>query len=237
MLFDALNWAALVWFLVCWGSYTLYAKKQANHGRSLSALLYQYRIDWMLNMFTRDARAPDFFLLGNLSHMGSFLASTSILIIAGIVTIIYSADSIVELLADHRFITPPTQEQVQFKLIVLGLVFVFSFFKLTWSIRQHTFCNIMVGAAPWVPPGTEMTHEQREFAKYIAKISDRAGHEFNYGLRSYYFGLAVLTWFISPIAFMLTCAGVVLVLYLREFRSTTLKYLTLGRKTLQMPDR
>lgn len=227
MLFDMLNWAAFIWFLVCWGGYTLYAKKWATKDTSLSAVLAQYRVGWMRNTMHHDNRAPDIILLGNLTNMGSFLASTSILIIAGIATIIYSADSVVELLADHRFITPPTVEQVQFKLIVLCLIFVFAFFKLTWSMRQHTFCNIMLGAAPFVA-GKELDKNEEEFAKLMAKISDGAGHEFNYGLRSYYFGLAVMTWFISPLAFIFTCAVVVFVLYMREFRSTTLKYLTLG---------
>lgn len=233
MLFDTLNWFALGWFFLCWGGYTLYAKQRANHGVTLSSVLMEYRRLWMRNMLGRDNRAPDFFLLGNLTQMGSFLASTSILVIAGIVTIIYSVDSVVNLLADHRFITAPTEEQVQFKLVMLGLVFVFAFFKLTWSMRQHTFCNIMLGAAPYVPPTTPLTEDMEEFAKYIAKVSDRAGHEFNYGLRSYYFGLALMTWFINPYVFMFTCACVVYVLYHREFLSTTLKYLVIGQEKLR----
>lgn len=233
MLFGMTDWAAFGWFLFSWIGYTIYAKKRANQRVSLSALLHEYRIGWMKNTLAHENRVPDYVLLGNLTQMGSFLASTSILVIAGIATIIYSADSVVELLADHRFITTPTQEQVQFKLMVLGLIFVFSFFKLTWSMRQHTFCNIMLGAAPLVPAGKELTPAELEFAALMARISDRAGHEFNYGLRSYYFGFALLTWFVNPYVFMLASAVVVTVLYLREFRSTTLKYLTLGRDSLR----
>jgi uncharacterized membrane protein len=236
MLFDMLDWVAFFWFLCSWIGYTIYAKKRAHERASLSALLYEYRIGWMKNTLSHENRVPDYVLIGNLTQMGSFLASTSILVIAGIVTIIYSADSVVDLLADHRFVVTPTQEQVQFKLIVLGLIFVFAFFKLTWSMRQHTFCNIMLGSAPYVPPGRELTPAELEFAALMGKISDRAGHEFNYGLRSYYFGLAVLTWFINPYVFMLTCAVVVFVLYMREFRSTTLKYLILARDAMRRMD-
>lgn len=49
-----------------------------------------------------------------------------------------------------------------------------------------------------------------------------AAHTFNYGLRAYYFGMATLAWFINPWFFMLVTAGVVLVLYQREFHSGVL---------------
>jgi len=193
-------------------------------------VLHGYRFEWMKLMLGHENRVPDMILLGNLTNMVNFLASTSILIIAGLVTVIYSADNILELLTDHLFIARTTLEQVQFKLIVLTFIFVFAFFKFTWCMRQHTFCSILLGAAPFVP-NKELTPDELEFAKMAAKISDRAGHEFNFGLRSYYFGLAFLSWFINPWFFMATTAVVVLILYHREFKSTTLKYLMLSRES------
>ena len=50
-----------------------------------------------------------------------------------------------------------------------------------------------------------------------------AANQFNFGLRAYYFGMAMLGWFIHPWLFMLVTAGVVLVLYRREFHSDVLK--------------
>ncbi|KZZ59947.1 hypothetical protein A3762_15985 [Oleiphilus sp. HI0125] len=52
-----------------------------------------------------------------------------------------------------------------------------------------------------------------------------AAHNFNMGLRTYYFSISVLAWFISPIAFMAAATSVVFVLYQREFKSSTLKTL------------
>src|SRR5690606_41250626 len=49
-----------------------------------------------------------------------------------------------------------------------------------------------------------------------------AAHSFNLGLRSYYFALAMLSWFINPWVFMAITAGVVYVLYRREFKSEVL---------------
>jgi uncharacterized membrane protein len=38
-----------------------------------------------------------------------------------------------------------------------------------------------------------------------------AANQFNFGLRSYYFGMTMLAWFVSPWLFMLMSAGVVCV--------------------------
>ncbi len=224
-----LNWAALGWFVLNWAGYTVYARKCATGGQNcLTGVLYSYRLDWVRNMLRHDNRITDMALLGNLTNMVSFLASTGILVIAGALTAVYSVENVMDLLADHAFIAATTREAVQFKLLLVAAIFGFAFFKFTWSMRQHTFCSILLGAAP-VAKGETLTAAEEELAACIAKISDRAGYEFNLGLRSYYFAIAVLTWFINPWLFMPVCTVVVFVLYRREFRSTTLKYLVMGR--------
>ena len=51
---------------------------------------------------------------------------------------------------------------------------------------------------------------------------DQAGHCFNYGLRSYYFGMAVLAWFVSPCLFIVSVGLVVAVLNQGKFCSPVL---------------
>ncbi|MEE3119073.1 MAG: DUF599 family protein, partial [Pseudomonadota bacterium] len=52
---------------------------------------------------------------------------------------------------------------------------------------------------------------------------------FNLGLRSYYYALAVVGWFIHPVAFMAASTLVVVVLYRREFCSDALGALRAGK--------
>jgi uncharacterized membrane protein len=56
-----------------------------------------------------------------------------------------------------------------------------------------------------------------------------AANNFNLGLRTYYFSLSVLAWFINPWLFMLMVTGVVFILYRREFNSSTLRQLVISR--------
>lgn len=228
---DVMNWVAFGWFLAVWIGYTLYAKKRAGDTECLSALLYSYRADWMKNLLHRENRISDLALLNNLVQMVNFLATTNIFILAGAVTVLYSSQNVMELLQHHAFVAATTVEEVQFKLLVLVIIFVYAFFRFTWAMRQHTFVSILIGAAPYVPAGTPLKRDEEEYAIQMAKISDRAGHEFNYGLRSYYFALSLLTWFISPWLLIPTCTLVVAVLYMREFRSRTLKFLVRSRES------
>jgi uncharacterized membrane protein len=68
--------------------------------------------------------------------------------------------------------------------------------------------------------------ERKAFALRAAKVLSLAANQFNFGLRSYYFGMAMLSWFISPLLFMLVTIGVVLILYRREFHSDVLEVMT-----------
>ena len=229
IIFDILNWFAFVWFLFSWVGYTLYAKKKASEVECLAQVLHNYRVDWVRNMLRHEQRMSDMALLRNLGITVNFFASTTILVLVGSITALSAADNILELLSDFTFVTEMTTMEVEFKLILLILIFIFAFFRFTWSMRQYSFCSIILGAAPFID-NRPLSKEEEDFALYAAKVSDLAAHEFNYGLRSYYFALAVLSWFISPILFIVSCTIVVLILYRREFKSRTLDLLLNSHK-------
>ena len=70
---------------------------------------------------------------------------------------------------------------------------------------------------------TASEQERKVFTDRTARVISLAAHQFNQGLRAYYFGLSMLAWFIHPGLFMLATTGVVLVLYRREFHSDVLE--------------
>ena len=62
-------------------------------------------------------------------------------------------------------------------------------------------------------------------------MASMAANNFNSGLRTYYFSIAMLTWFISPWVLMGASALIVVILFRREFKSSTLKILV-GKEEL-----
>ncbi len=88
----------------------------------------------------------------------------------------------------------------------------------------------MVGAAPFDSTGSDESFKR--YAKQMAKVQDQAAHSYNYGLRAYYFTMAVLSWFFHPILFIGVSLLVVYTLYQREFNSKSVMAITAGMKVL-----
>lgn len=215
-----LDWAAFVWFVGWWVGYGLYADVRKSAQRGLVGLGHVYRLGWAREMLKRENRITDASLIGNLMTSVSFFASTTIFIIAGIITVLGSVESVMRLTGDLPFVKQTSRELFELKLVVLLGIFVGAFFKFTWSIRQFNLLSILIGSAPG---NAERTDEHERFARKAARVNGLAGDEFHRGIRAYYFGLAALTWFVQPWLFMAATALVVLVLYRQNFRSEVLR--------------
>lgn len=231
---DWINVAATLWFFGCWLGYAAFARRRAKTSYNLAAVLQVYRKRWMHEMMLRQNRIADAALLSSLERNVSFLASTSIFIIAGLVTLMASAEQIHATLIALPFTNSDlTSKQLQFKICLLIAIYVYAFFTLTWAMRQYGICAVLLGASPSAEDASSETcasnaERNRPHANMTAKIIDHAGHSYNYGLRAYYFSLSVLPWLVNAWLFMLAVGVVTAVLYHREFKSRTL--VTLARE-------
>ena len=218
-----LNLAALCWFLVCWVGYTRYAWHRGRDTPCLASVLHLYRKDWMARLLLREQRIADASLISNLERNTSFFASSTLLILAGLITVMGATAQAQSLLRDLPFVAPVSREISEMKLLVMLGVFVYAFFTFSWAMRQYNFASVLFGSAPLVGEKHVSEIERKAFASRAAKVLSKAAHSFNQGLRSYYFALGMLSWFINPFVFMAASAGVVWVLYRREFRSSVLE--------------
>ena len=185
--------------------------------------IHEQRRLWMRRMLARDNRIGDMQVVMILAQSNAFFASTSLLIIGGCLAILGARDQAMTVLNEIPGVaaTPPFVWEM--KVLLLVVVFVFAFFKLTWSLRQFNYVAILIGAAP--PPEQAARADGLRYADTAAGVASRAAEHFNKALRTYYFGLAALSWFLQPYLFMALTALVVLVVYRREFRSHTMTIL------------
>lgn len=213
----------LGWFVGCWIGYVTFAKRQAKKTRCIASVMHRHRIAWMERLLYREHLIADTALLASLERQVTFFASTTILILAALLTLLSTSERLFHVLSTIPGAYPTTMFDIQIRLMVMISIFIFAFFTFTWSMRQYGFCSVLMGAFPRANSGEEITAEQQRYVINLAKIIDHAGHSYNYGLRSYYFAMSTLAWFIHPLAFVFAVAMVVLVLYQREFHSNTLK--------------
>lgn len=229
----AMDVLATFWFLGCWIGYATFSRRRGRKVFCISSVLHLYRHQWMLSMLYRDNRIADASLLASLERNASFLASTAMLIIAGLVTTLASIETVHATLLTVPFSNiSQTPLQLQFKIMLLLLVFIYSFFTFTWAMRQYGFCAIMFGGAP-LCEGDDPRAEP--YAKHASKVIDQAGLSYNHGLRAYYFSLSVLAWMFSVWMFVLAVAVVVVILYQREFQSHTLRALVAAADVARQP--
>ena len=228
-LFSALtpwDWGALVCFFVAWIGYARFAKQRSAVQPSLLAASNRVRRQWMLEATRRENRVVDGVVVQNLSTSPSFFASTTILIIGGLLAVLGASDHAQSLVAGLPFAARTPTLLLDMKLVLLTGVFVYAFFRFTWSLRQYTFGALLVASAPDHEAFERSGDAERErFADRAGGVVGLAAEAFNDGLRAYYFAFAAAAWLLSPLAFALASLGVVWVLYMREFRSEALTLL------------
>ncbi|MGE0753801.1 MAG: DUF599 domain-containing protein [Alphaproteobacteria bacterium] len=219
---DGQELLALIFFLSCWFGYAHFSNETEGKYPNLLTATNYYRLQWMREMLARENRSLDAIMVGNLARSFTFFASTTIFILAALVSLLGYRDTMNNIIAHIPFGKENTETMWQAKILLLVIIFIYAFFKYTWSMRQYNYISIFIAAAPDYRMGKEK-HEA--IAQQGADLTANAAKHFNNGLRAYYFGLAALGWFIHPYFFMISTTWVVLVTYRREFRSATLKSL------------
>lgn len=230
MTFSLLDISALVFFIVAWAGYTAFARRKAKDTNCIARGLHKHRTHWMYELMTRPVRVGDAALLANLERNIAFFASTTLFVLAGVLTLFAQVERLEAVIATIPYAAPPNHALVQVKLALLVGIFVMAFFQFTWSMRQYGFVNVMIGAAPLESSCNE---NLRAYARQMATVQDQAAHSYNYGLRAYYFSMAVLCWFVHPILFIAASLFVVVTLYRREFKSRAVTAITAAKGHLE----
>ena len=216
-----IDWLAVVLFFSGWTAYAHFSRRVAQVRPSILFTTNQWRRRWMLQATYRENRIVDSAVTQSLSASPSFFASTSILIIGGLLAALGATEKASELVRELPFAARTSVLVFDMKLTLLAAIFVHAFFRFTWSLRQYSFGAIMVGAAPEASQ-FESDAQREAFADRAGRVMGLAAEAFNDGLRAYYLSFAAVAWFISPWAFIAATAMVLWVLYRREFHSEVL---------------
>lgn len=207
-------------FFASWIGYTLYADNHTSTP-TLITIMHNHRIAWMQRLLERDNRIVDTQILGLTMRNVALFASISVLILGGSLAILGSLEKVRGLASDLSFIQQTSKAMWEIKILVLATIFIHAFFKFAWSLRQFNYTATLLGAAPLL--ATE--EEYKDIPESLASLGSLAVRSYNQGIRTYYFGLAALTWFLHPLLMGFAGVWIVLVMYRREFRSRTLKVL------------
>ncbi|HJV94816.1 MAG TPA: DUF599 domain-containing protein [Albitalea sp.] len=219
------DWAALAVFFGGWAGYAWFARARAGTHLSILATTNRIRRQWMLQTTYREVRVVDGVVIQNLSTSPSFFASTTILIIGGLLATLGATDKASELVREIPFAARTSVLVFDLKIVLMLAIYVYAFFRFTWSMRQYTFGALLVASAPEAVQFETQGLSREAFADKAGGVVALAAETFNDGLRAYYFAFAAIGWFFSPLVFMIGTLGIVYILFQREFHSDMLDVL------------
>lgn len=213
--FGPLDIVAFFWFVAAWTGYGALIEWSALGRRSLNHRMDMYRSEWMRRMLARDMRMLDGQIMGSLQNGTAFFASTSLLAIGGIFALLRATDDVLHVFAALPLGIETTRAVWEMKVIGLLVIFIYAFFKFSWSYRLFNYSAILMGATP-------DSREKEEpaavaAADRVARMTTLSGRHFNRGQRAFFFALAYLGWFVNAWLFMLATAAVLVVIAVRQF--------------------
>lgn len=208
---------ALGFFIMSWLAYHLWIEPAQKRGQGLAYMMNLQRQQWMQRMSHREVRIVDTAIMNGLQNGTAFFASTSLLAIGGAATLLRATDDVLKLFSDLPFGFVATRGLWEVKIIGLGIIFGYAFFKFAWAYRLFNYAAILIGATPPFDCGDDKALNLA--ARRAAQMNIVAGQHFTRGQRAFFFSFAYMGWFVSPYVLVMTTAGIVYVTYARQFSS------------------
>lgn len=217
--FNTMDLVAFGVFFGIWIGYQLLIDGRFRRSDSINALMFSLRREWMRQLLVRENRIVDSTLVGHTMRSAAFFASTTVLVLAGLIGVLGSADQIHAAFSNISMLVGGGQRKFEWKIALLIAIFIYAFFKFTWALRQFNYFCAVIGSAPDARQDVDIG----EYSECMA----------NAGVRAYYFAFAALGWFIHPLAFVAATAFMVSVLTPRQLASPTARALRLHTERLQ----
>jgi uncharacterized membrane protein len=209
-----LNIAALALYFFIWAGYEILFDSRFRRPDSLNAKMVLVRNAWAARMLTRDTSLVDSNLVGHTIHTATFMASTTVLILAGLLGVLGSSDRIYSAVSSISMIIATDQRLFEWKIGLVIVIFVYTVFRFTWAIRQFNYFCAIIGSAP-----LGRADETHRHATAMAVVLGHAVASVNAGFRGYYFAFAAVGWIAHPLVLVLGALFTVTALVRRQLYS------------------
>ena len=187
--------------------YQLYLNWRTRRYPASSAqdVLLAARVVWVESVMQerRDILAVQ--TLRNSTMAASFMASTAILLIIGVLTLSAQGDKLSGTWHALNFMGHVSAEMWLFKLLMMLFDLLFAFFAFSMSVRQFHHIGYSIN----VPLDRQLECAQPH---HVVAQLNRAGIFYRIGMRAYYFTVPLLFWLFGPL--FLIGATILLIFFL-----------------------
>ena len=214
---SAIDLIAAIYFLVTWLGYAPFLRWIATRRKLVGAAMVNMRLAWMLAMLDRDMRVSDASLIGHVMSSVSFFASTTVIIIAGLIGILGNMEARAQSVANEATWWL-TRSPLEIKVALVLIVMIYAFQTFAWSIRQLAYSLVLIGAAPPKPVEPVV---RSNYASNVAAVITQGAQAYDNGIRAYHFALGGVTCIAGPISLIDATTAVLVLLWTRQSKSRT----------------
>lgn len=202
---DALSFLLSAMLLILY-HWLLRRKELRSPSFTVQAVNRIARTAWVENVMREGKDILAVQTLRNSTMAATFLASTAVFMIIGVLTLSGQSDKLDATWHALNLFGAKHPELWMLKLICLLLDLFFAFFSFAMSIRVFNHVGYMIN----VP--LAMNHKSIT-PDHVAIHLNRAGHFYSMGMRAYYFVVPLLFWLFGPHLMLIATIGLIFVLY------------------------
>lgn len=233
--FDLLQGLAIGFLFACWFLYSTVLNTIARG--SLNRQLSTVRAQWLRLAIHRAQRPFDAILLGHIIHSIAFFGSATMIVLAGVITLLVNVKSVHDTTAELMLTGSGSLALFVLHVTVLIAILAICFFSFTYALRKLIYVLALIGA---IPEGKLSDHAEQCREQMVGDAStvlSEALVTFNLGIRGYYYAVAALGLFVSPwLCAFLTFAATFILMY-RQIGTRTAtavqSYVDLSRRSMK----
>jgi uncharacterized membrane protein len=222
------DWLALALFILCWLGYGPLLAVLARRSGTLNDDMQVVRRVWMTAMTHREVRLVDSQLMGHTINSGGFFASTNLLLIAAVASVLFGGEQAMQGFASVGAEDVPTR-LLEAKLALVLVCLARGLLDFIWSIRQLNYALALIGAAPEV----HTESDRIALGTAAADLLNPALSAFSQGVRGYYFALAAAAWLFGPAWLALGVTTAFCLLVWRQAGSPAARAIRSARRLLE----
>lgn len=207
---------AYILLLLCWISYSLIFKLMGK--RTLNARLTNVRMNWIHAISKREGKPFDAILLGHIVHSVAFFGSATLIVLAGVLSILAGLESLHSTAIRLHFVENISLELFAVNYLLLASILTLSFFSFTYALRKLIYAIALIGA---LPEGDNPGENFNQLAENASTVLNESLITFNFGIRGYYYAIASIFMFVSPLVCIVVTTVVTAVLIYRQIGSNT----------------
>lgn len=213
------SWLHTCAVALLFGSWLFYPIILRTIGRgSLNSQLIIVRQYWISAATRRPAKPFDAILLGHITNSIAFFGSATLLVLAGVLSTLASVKSIHLTISELNFVAPTSLELFALQIGLLSLVLSMCFLSFIYALRKLIYTIALLGALPDIGENCP-THDRLIVG--LNTVLSEAIKTFNFGIRGYYYAIATVFLFLSPIACIAATLFVTGVLIHRQLATPT----------------